>query len=140
MPNPIQDSIDPDSILHPGRKNRVAQSSNQITGSRRWWALGAVLLTMFFSSLDQTVIATAMPVITGDLQGFTLRLPVLDRLAGVNELLFVEDLDENVGYQIAALVGKHRLVARDRELSLIVGYRFAEQVVDTGVAVPAFYP
>lgn len=49
-----------------------AQTTNQITGNRRWWALGAVLITMFFSALDQTVVATAMPVIVGDLQGFTL--------------------------------------------------------------------
>lgn len=52
-------------------KNQV-QSTNQITGTRRWWALGAILLTMFFSSLDQTIISTAMPVIIGDLQGFAL--------------------------------------------------------------------
>jgi EmrB/QacA subfamily drug resistance transporter len=52
-------------------KNQV-QTTNQITGTRRWWALGAVLLTMFFSSLDQTIISTAMPVIIGDLQGLTL--------------------------------------------------------------------
>ncbi len=48
------------------------QTTNQITGKRRWIALAAVMLVMFFSSLDQTVVATAMPVIIGDLQGFTL--------------------------------------------------------------------
>ncbi len=48
------------------------QTTNQITGERRWFALAAVILVMFFSSLDQTVVATAMPVIIGDLQGFTL--------------------------------------------------------------------
>ena len=52
-------------------KNYV-QTSNQITGSRRWWALSAVLLTLFFSALDQTIISTAMPVIIGELQGFSL--------------------------------------------------------------------
>jgi EmrB/QacA subfamily drug resistance transporter len=52
-------------------KNKV-QRTNQITGTRRWWALGAVLLTMFFSALDQTIISTAMPVIIGELQGFSL--------------------------------------------------------------------
>lgn len=50
----------------------VAQSSNRIVGSARWWALGAVLLTMFFSSLDQTVVSTALPVIIGDLRGFAI--------------------------------------------------------------------
>jgi EmrB/QacA subfamily drug resistance transporter len=48
------------------------QSSNRITGSQRWWALAAVLVTLFFSSLDQTVVSTAMPVIVGDLKGFDI--------------------------------------------------------------------
>lgn len=48
----------------------VIQTSNRITGSRKWWALGTVLLTMFFSSMDQTVVSTAMPTIIGDLHGF----------------------------------------------------------------------
>ena len=51
---------------------RSAQATNRITGGARWWALGAVLLTMFFSSLDQTVVSTAMPVIIGDLKGFAI--------------------------------------------------------------------
>ena len=50
----------------------TAQTTNQILGSARWWALGAVLLTMFFSALDQTVVSTAMPVIIGDLRGFAI--------------------------------------------------------------------
>ncbi len=64
------EEIDP--LSHPKKNGRPVQTTNQITGNRRWWALGAVLLTMFFSSLDQTVIATAMPVIVGELQGFSL--------------------------------------------------------------------
>ena len=48
------------------------QTSNRITGSRKWWALATVLLTMFFSSMDQTVVSTAMPTIIGDLHGFNL--------------------------------------------------------------------
>lgn len=52
-------------------KQRI-QTTNQITGPRRWWALSAVLITLFFSALDQTIIATAMPVIIGELQGFSL--------------------------------------------------------------------
>ncbi len=50
----------------------AAQSSNRIVGSARWWALGAVLLTMFFSSLDQTVVSTAMPTIVADLRGVAI--------------------------------------------------------------------
>ncbi len=35
----------------------IVQTSNRITGSRKWWALATVLLTMFFSSMDQTVVS-----------------------------------------------------------------------------------
>ena len=48
------------------------QDTNQITGDRRWWALAAVMITMFFSSLDQTVVSTAMPTIISDLGGLSL--------------------------------------------------------------------
>ncbi|MEJ2290295.1 MAG: MDR family MFS transporter [Deinococcales bacterium] len=54
------------------RLRRETQASNRITGSRRWWALGAVLLTMFFSSLDQTVVSTAIPTIVSELHGFSI--------------------------------------------------------------------
>lgn len=50
----------------------AVQTTNQITGQRKWWALATVLLTMFFSSMDQTVVSTAMPTIIGDLHGFNL--------------------------------------------------------------------
>jgi EmrB/QacA subfamily drug resistance transporter len=53
-------------------EGKEVQTTNRITGNRRWWVLGAVLLTMFFASLDQTVISTAMPVIIGDLKGLEL--------------------------------------------------------------------
>ncbi|MFP3123454.1 MFS transporter [Ectobacillus funiculus] len=48
------------------------QTTNQITGSKKWWALATVLLTMFFSSMDQTVVSTAMPTVIGDLHGLNL--------------------------------------------------------------------
>jgi len=47
----------------------IFQSTNQITGQRRWLALAAVMVTMFFSSLDQTVVTTALPTIIGELKG-----------------------------------------------------------------------
>jgi EmrB/QacA subfamily drug resistance transporter len=50
----------------------TVQTTNRIAGDRRWFALGAVLVTMFFSALDQTVVATAMPIIIGDLKGFSI--------------------------------------------------------------------
>ncbi len=48
------------------------QATNRISDDRRWFALGAVLVTMFFSALDQTVVSTAMPVIIGNLKGFSI--------------------------------------------------------------------
>ncbi|MFZ5644720.1 MAG: MDR family MFS transporter [Bacillota bacterium] len=48
------------------------QTTNQITGKRKWWALATVMVTMFFSSMDQTIVSTAIPTIIGDLQGFSL--------------------------------------------------------------------
>ncbi|MFC4619638.1 MDR family MFS transporter [Camelliibacillus cellulosilyticus] len=48
------------------------QTTNQITGQRKWWALATVLMTMFFSSMNQTVVSTAIPSIVGDLDGFSL--------------------------------------------------------------------
>jgi EmrB/QacA subfamily drug resistance transporter len=53
-------------------EEQSVQTSNRITGDQRWWALAAVLVTLFFSSLDQTVVSTAMPVIIGDLKGFDI--------------------------------------------------------------------
>lgn len=48
------------------------QRTNQIAGAQKWWALATVMLTMFFSSMDQTVVSTAIPTIIGDLHGFAL--------------------------------------------------------------------
>lgn len=48
------------------------QTTNQITGPRRWWALATVTVTMFFAAMDQTVVSTAIPTIVGELQGFAL--------------------------------------------------------------------
>jgi EmrB/QacA subfamily drug resistance transporter len=48
------------------------QTTNQITGAKKWFAFATVLLTMFFSSMDQTVVSTAMPTIIGKLNGFSL--------------------------------------------------------------------
>ena len=48
------------------------QTTNQITGERRWVALAAVMVSMFFSALDQTIISTAMPTIIGELKGLDL--------------------------------------------------------------------
>lgn len=55
------------SLLQP-----EVQTTNKITGQRRWWALVTVMVTMFFASMYQTIISTAIPTIIGDLQGFAL--------------------------------------------------------------------
>jgi EmrB/QacA subfamily drug resistance transporter len=48
------------------------QTTNQITGNRRGIALAAVMVTMFFSSLDQTIVGTAIPTIIAELKGIDL--------------------------------------------------------------------
>jgi len=53
------------------------QTTNQITGNRRWWALAAVGVTMFFAAMNQTVVSTALPTIVANLHGFSLYAWVL---------------------------------------------------------------
>ncbi|NOY09653.1 MAG: MFS transporter [Spirochaetes bacterium] len=53
-------------------RKSIYQTTNHITGQKKWWALGSVMITMFFSAMDQTVVSTAMPTIIGDLKGFSL--------------------------------------------------------------------
>jgi len=53
-------------------KGRALQTTNQITGKKKWWALATVMVTMFFSSMNQTSVSTAIPTIIGDLHGFSL--------------------------------------------------------------------
>src|SRR5262245_24816958 len=47
-------------------------SSQRLEARARWAVLGAILLTMFLASLDQTVVGTALPRIVTDLQGASL--------------------------------------------------------------------
>lgn len=54
------------------QNSRALQTTNQIIGQRRWWALATVMLTMFFASMDQTVVSTAIPTIVSDLHGLNL--------------------------------------------------------------------
>jgi MFS family permease len=39
------------------------------TGRRLWLIIGALLLGMLLAALDQTIVATALPTIVGDLGG-----------------------------------------------------------------------
>jgi len=59
-------------VKRAGAGGALAQTTNQIQGAQKWWALATVMLTMFFSSMDQTVVSTAIPTIIGDLHGFSL--------------------------------------------------------------------
>jgi EmrB/QacA subfamily drug resistance transporter len=61
-----------DPLREPEQAEPQVQTTNQITGDKRWIALVAVMIAMFFSSLDQTVVSTAMPVIISELKGFNL--------------------------------------------------------------------
>ena len=54
----------------------AATSPHQYTPAERRVALGAVLIVLFLSALDQTIVATAMPRIVKELAG-------LDRIAWV---------------------------------------------------------
>lgn len=54
------------------RKKVVYQETNHVPEEKKWIAFTAVIITMFFSSMDQTVVSTAMPTIVGDLKGFSL--------------------------------------------------------------------
>jgi EmrB/QacA subfamily drug resistance transporter len=40
-----------------------------LTHRRRWFAFGALMLGMLLAALDQTIVATALPTIVGDLDG-----------------------------------------------------------------------
>lgn len=53
-------------------QRRTVQTTNRIDDTSRWWVLAAVMITMFFSSMDQTVVSTAIPVIIGKLHGLDL--------------------------------------------------------------------
>jgi hypothetical protein len=44
-------------------------SSREARG--RWMILGALMLAMLLAALDQTIVATALPTIVGELGGFT---------------------------------------------------------------------
>jgi EmrB/QacA subfamily drug resistance transporter len=48
------------------------QKTNRIARNYRWWALGAVMLVNFTSSISATIIGTAVPTIVADLNGFQL--------------------------------------------------------------------
>ncbi len=61
-----------DPLRSAGQPAQQVQTTNQITGDKRWIALAAVMIAMFFSALDQTVVSTAMPVIISELKGFNL--------------------------------------------------------------------
>ncbi len=56
-----------------GGPGRFALSSDQrpapVTGRRLWLIIGALISGMLLAALDQTIVATALPAIVGDLGG-----------------------------------------------------------------------
>ena len=46
-----------------------APSQELISGRRLWFVLGALMLTMLLAALDQTIVSTALPRITSELNG-----------------------------------------------------------------------
>src|SRR5438270_11760104 len=47
-------------------------TGNQLHGAKRYEVLAAVMVVMFFSSMAQTVVSTALPNIISDLHGISL--------------------------------------------------------------------
>src|SRR5580765_8925557 len=45
------------------------KSDGQLAGRALWTVFGALMLGMFLAALDQTIVATALPTIVGDLGG-----------------------------------------------------------------------
>src|ERR671927_1055864 len=45
------------------------ERAGRVTGRRLWFIIGALLLGMLLAALDQTIVATALPTIVGDLGG-----------------------------------------------------------------------
>ena len=60
-----QAAPDPEEILI----SEGAPAQELITGRRLWLVLGALMLTMLLAALDQTIVSTALPRITSDLNG-----------------------------------------------------------------------
>jgi len=58
-------SPDPEEVLI----SEGAPAQELITGRRLWLVLGALMLTMLLAALDQTIVSTALPRITSDLNG-----------------------------------------------------------------------
>jgi len=56
---------DPEAILI----SEGAPAQEVISGRRLWFVLGALMLTMLLAALDQTIVSTALPRITSELNG-----------------------------------------------------------------------
>lgn len=61
-----------DDALPVATPSRVAGSAHILHGAQRYEVLAAVLTVMFFSSMAQTVVSTALPNIVSDLHGLSL--------------------------------------------------------------------
>lgn len=51
------------------RADDETDSSSGVKGGRKWAVIGGLMMVMLLSSLDQTIVSTALPTIVGDLGG-----------------------------------------------------------------------
>ena len=63
-----QQVFDPPGARPP--PSREARIVAETAGERRRLVFGALLLVLFIAALDQTIVATALPTIVGELGGF----------------------------------------------------------------------
>jgi EmrB/QacA subfamily drug resistance transporter len=52
-----------------GGAPEAAGAPAEVAGRRRWWIIGALLISMLLAALDQTIVATALPTIASELGG-----------------------------------------------------------------------
>lgn len=83
------------------------QAAGQIDPARRWAILGAVMLGLFLSAMDQTIVGTAMPRIIAELSGLELYAWVFTSymLASTTFVPIVGKLGDIYGRKIFFLTG-----------------------------------
>jgi EmrB/QacA subfamily drug resistance transporter len=85
----------------------------EVTGSRRWLILGALLTGMLLAALDQTIVATALPTIVSDLGG-------LEHLSWiVTAYLLASTASTPLWGKLGDLYGRKRLFAASIVIFLI---------------------
>jgi MFS family permease len=83
------------------------QDTNRIRRDHRWWALAAVMLMTFTSTISSTIVANATPTIVADLNGFHLYGWIFTAymLASTVSVPFFGSLSDAYGRRPLALIG-----------------------------------